>query len=195
MRKIKNKLLIILCIFVVIMPFWLVKGLCAEIEELTPTTASNLKISPSSNIFESVSTGSVSYIEMEVGYIYYITFDSDSVTSDRQIAISSDVPALNGVYTYLGSISNGNTFTYRPTQNSYFLCSYPTNVNAVTFTREKITSMDGAINDLVENVGANNLWSIFENAVQYIWVVVVAGFGFFIIRIIIKKLSKGKGGM
>ena len=187
----KKSLIVFILLFVIFSFFSCVR---ADTETLEASTASNLKISSNSNVFESVSGGSVSYVSMEVGYIYFITFSSQSSTSDRQVAISSSAPSLNGVYTYLGTLSNNSTFTYRPTEDSYFLCSYPANSNAVTFTREKVGSMDTTVLELASVVSPNAVWGIFNISIKYILIAVGVALGCYIIFKLIRRLSKGKSG-
>lgn len=52
--------------------------------------------------------------------------------------------------------------------------------------------MGDAITSLSSTVSANALWGVFADAIPYISVVVLAGFGFYLIRRMIKGLSKGK---
>ena len=52
--------------------------------------------------------------------------------------------------------------------------------------------MDNAVSTLAGTVSSDALWGVFASAVPYIAVVVLAGFGFYLIRRMIKGLSKGK---
>lgn len=52
--------------------------------------------------------------------------------------------------------------------------------------------MTNAVNTLATTVSADALWGVFAQAIPYISVVVLAGFGFYLIRRMIKGLSKGK---
>lgn len=52
--------------------------------------------------------------------------------------------------------------------------------------------MDNAVNTLASTVTADALWGVFADAIPYISVVVLVGFGFFLIRRMIKGVSKGK---
>lgn len=54
------------------------------------------------------------------------------------------------------------------------------------------TGMDNAITALSSTVSAASLWSVFTSAVPYISIVVISGFGFYLVRKMIKGLSKGK---
>lgn len=52
--------------------------------------------------------------------------------------------------------------------------------------------MNTAVSTLATTVSAESLWGVFADAVPYIAVVVVVSFGFYLIRRMIKGLSKGK---
>lgn len=59
--------------------------------------------------------------------------------------------------------------------------------------REGVASgMTNAISTLSTTVSADALWGVFANAVPYIGVVVLVGFGFYLVRRMIKGVSKGK---
>lgn len=52
--------------------------------------------------------------------------------------------------------------------------------------------MTNAISTLSTTVSSDALWGVFANSVPYIGVVVLVGFGFYLIRRMIKGVSKGK---
>lgn len=52
--------------------------------------------------------------------------------------------------------------------------------------------MSNTVGQLATTVSADALWGVFGDAVPYISVVVLAGFGFYLVRRMIKGLSKGK---
>lgn len=52
--------------------------------------------------------------------------------------------------------------------------------------------MENAVSTLATQVSANALWGVFADAIPYVSVVVLVGFGFFLIRRMIKGVSKGK---
>lgn len=52
--------------------------------------------------------------------------------------------------------------------------------------------MSNAVGKLATTVSADALWGVFADAIPYISVVVLVAFGFYLIRRMIKGLSKGK---
>lgn len=52
--------------------------------------------------------------------------------------------------------------------------------------------MANAVTTLSTTVSADALWGVFATAVPYISVVVLVGFGFYLVRRMIKGVSKGK---
>lgn len=169
----------------------------ADTEQISPDgTVTGIVINPNSNVFVSNqgSTRHTGYVSVDKDYIYYIKNTSSS--TPVYIASSNEIPSLGGTYNFIYTLDVGNTYTYRPT-GDYLYFDFTTNVtnSYPLITREKLGSMGSAVNDLVDNVGVNNLWSVFEIAIDYIWVVVLVAFGIFIITRLIMRLSRGKEGM
>lgn len=52
--------------------------------------------------------------------------------------------------------------------------------------------MNNAVTTLATSVSADALWGVFASAIPYISVVVLVAFGFYIVRRMIKGISKGK---
>lgn len=52
--------------------------------------------------------------------------------------------------------------------------------------------MENAITALNTSVSAGSLWGVFADAIPYVGTVVVVGFGFYLVRRMIKGMSKGK---
>lgn len=52
--------------------------------------------------------------------------------------------------------------------------------------------MSAAVNTLATTVTANALWGVFADAIPYISIVILVAFGFFLIRRMLRGLSKGK---
>lgn len=57
---------------------------------------------------------------------------------------------------------------------------------------EGVNGMNEAITTLSSTVSSASLWGVFASAIPYISVVVLTGFGFYLIRRMIKGLAKGK---
>lgn len=53
-------------------------------------------------------------------------------------------------------------------------------------------NMANAVTTLATTVSSDALWGVFANAIPYISVVVLVAFGFYLIRRMLKGLSKGK---
>ena len=52
--------------------------------------------------------------------------------------------------------------------------------------------MENAVNKLCTTVTADALWGVFADAIPYISVVVLVAFGFYLVRRMLKGVSKGK---
>lgn len=187
--KLKNKLLILLCVFVVLFPFWCVRGLCADTETVTGERINGVAIYPNNNYFVENNSTFVICFQIEKGYKYTLT---NVAGVSRDIVFSHDLPSPNVVYDFIKSLPNGESYSFILDDNSYFYISGTS--GSYQMTREKLSSMNGAVSDLVDNVGFDSIWNIFDISIKYILVVVVFAFGVFIIFKIIKMNSKGKQG-
>lgn len=151
--------------------------------------------SPSRNYFTSNTNGSVAYIQVEQGYIYTITNNSNY---EFYLYSCNDVPTLNGTYELVSQIPIGGSYSLRVVDDSYIYISTASLSPGWDFdrylpmTRLKIGSMDGTVNDLVDNVGINQIWDIFGSGVDFVYVVVLVAFGIFLVAFAIRKISKGK---
>lgn len=52
--------------------------------------------------------------------------------------------------------------------------------------------MANAVTTLATSVSADALWGVFASSIPYISVVVLVAFGFYLVRRMIKGISKGK---
>lgn len=188
--KLKNKLLILLCFFVVIFPFCCVAGLCADTESVTGQKINGVTINSNNNYFTENTNTFVMCFEIQKGYKY--TFTNNAGVS-RDIVFSHDLPAVNVTYDFIKSLPNGESYSFIVNDDTYFYISGTSGSYIVT--REKLSSMTGAVSDLVSNVGVDNIWNIFDISINYIVVVVLFVFGCYIIFRIIKKVSRGKEGL
>lgn len=188
--KTKKILFILLCLFVILFPFWCVRGLCAETENVEYDIVNNLSIYYTRNYFNTSTVSNTGYFELEKGYIYYIT----KTTGSCSLATSNDIPDVNVLYDYIGELNSPDTFSYISDNSNVYLYFCFSNDANVIVTREKIQGQVSAVQDLVDNVGINSIWSIFDISINYIVIVVVFALGCFIIFKLIKKVSKGKEG-
>lgn len=167
---------------------------CSELEEVDFSIVNGIRIRTDTNYFSSGDGSSyVGYLELEKGYIYHIS-KVNSGTSYAQVALCNNTPALNVPYNFLTAIAPGQSYSYIPSNDDYLIISFNTNSDGSTInvTREKIDSYEGAVSDLVDNVGVNQVWEVFGNGVDFIGVVVLVAFGLFLVVLAIKKVSKGK---
>ena len=60
---------------------------------------------------------------------------------------------------------------------------------------ENVVTMDTVISSLVTALSASNLWGIVGSVVPFLAVSVLFGLGFYLVKRIINKTKKAKGGM
>lgn len=166
-----------------------------EWEEVETTTVQGINVSSNSNYFYSSPNNIIRYFNIETGYIYKIEVIKD-LSSSRYLVGSSELPALNVPYNLLTSDLQhlGDTYTFIANGSNYAFLSYSPNADSsgITVSRQKIAGQSSAINDLVDNVGVNQLWGVFEGGIDFVGVIVLVAFGLFLVFLLIKKLSKGK---
>lgn len=161
-------------------------GFCSEVEDVTTTKINGLLLSTDYNYYTNNNGSSVTYFYAEKGYIYHIFLD---MTYGRISATSSAQPALNVPYTLLHTFGGGETYNYIPTDSCYVGLGTSDSWHV---TRERIPGQESAVDDLVNNVGVNQMWGVFENGIDFVGVVVLVAFGLFLVVLAIKKVSKGK---
>lgn len=182
---------IVACMFLIvtIINLLTLSVFCSEIENVDINSVSNLRITPSSNFFTSSVSLSVGYFPLEKGYIYHIT---NNGTTERFLATSSDIPAINVTYNYIGSINPNDSYDYICNNDDYLYFDF-SRTESVNITREKIVGYNEAIFGLVDNVGTSQIWGVFENGMSFVGVVVLVAFGLFLVVLAIRRVTKGKG--
>lgn len=96
------------------------------------------------------------------------------------------------VTTNYGDLLNGKVELVIP-EDGYLIVSTSAYATSNMFKFSNLSeSLDGAVNGLVNNVGFNQIWGVFDNGINFIGVVVLVGFGLFLVALLIKKVSKGK---
>lgn len=159
---------------------------CVENEDVSLQVVNGLYISGSSNFFKSDSGRVVAYFFTEPGYIYHIHFSNWA-----HCASFTGVPELNKPYNYIGIFSPNSSFDYLSTNSNVLSFGFSDNPAVISVTREKLTDMEGTVKILSNDVGTNQFWNTFTLAIPFILIVVIVVLGFFIIRRLLKKDSKG----
>lgn len=197
--KLKNKLLILLCVFVVLFPFCLVSFSFADTEDPIIDIKNDTTMSQDGTL-KNVTGFTTYFLTIEDGYYYDILLTSSGTTpSDNGIRIGYTNSQDYGADVYNYAIVNGS---YHVIINSndfdYFYFDFGNLAYGVstsyTINKYKLSNMNNAVDNLVENVGPNAIWSIFDISINYIFIVVLAAFGIFIIGLVIRKITKGKEG-
>ena len=60
---------------------------------------------------------------------------------------------------------------------------------------EELTGMDNVISTLTTSLSAANLWGIVGSVVPFLAISVLFGLGFYLVKRILNKTKKAKGGM
>lgn len=60
---------------------------------------------------------------------------------------------------------------------------------------EEVVGMEAVITSLTTSLSATNLWGIVGNVVPFLAVSVLFGLGFYLVKRILNKVKRAKGGM
>ena len=179
-------------ILVILVIFNIGSCFASETESVNLDTIQNVVAVANSNAFVSTSGNSSLYFLAEKGYRYNINV-VNSFQNSRLVVTSSAMPSVNVEYNILYYLQNeGDNYVFNSYSDQYITISSNVPSGYIVVTRERIENMNGAIGDLVSNVGPQQLWGVFESGIDFIGVVVLVAFGLFLIVLLIKKLSKGK---
>lgn len=196
--KFKNKLLIILCLIVLILPFYLITfSYGAEFDDYTSVSYIDTIPSLASNVSNTkfYTFGSFNGYVYDISNTDYLIINS-SESYDIDFAFSIDYPAIGVSYYEPYKVLPSTTYYIDLTDKNYNYFVVSTNkANDVFSVKTKNNGMIESVDGLVNNVGINSLWNIFDISVNYIVVVVLFAFGVYIIFRIIRKISKGKEGL
>lgn len=187
--KIKKISFILLMLFILLFPFWCISGFCSETETVQGEQIIGITVNENSNYFIENSNSSIVAFPIEKGYRYNIINNS---TTNRGIVFSSERPAVNVLYDFIKTLAPSESYSFIVNNDTYFYISGA--VANYTMTREKVSSMQGSVEDLVNNVGFNQLWDTFSSSIPMISVCAIFVFGFVIVTFLYLKLSKGKAG-
>lgn len=161
----------------------------ADVETLEFDGVSSVSITTNYNYF--VSGGRTAYLKLDKGYRYTVSV----LSSSYRYAFSNDVPAPDVLF-YNSSVMRTSSPVSIIADDNFTYLFFDVSVGAdsldnFVITREYIPSYSGVNNLLVENVGVSQFWDIFTLSIPFILIVVIVVFGFFIIRRLTKKESKG----
>lgn len=162
---------------------------CFADENIEITKISGIAVGTNSII--SASSGSIGYAFLEPGYTYQFYNASLGV---RHICFTKEIPFL-GLDDIIGFavVQVGETYTFSvPYDTSYVVFDYSWFNDSSTLTKLETTVMYQTVLDLIKNVGINNIWDTFSISLPYVGIVVLSGFGFYLIFHNIKEISKGR---
>lgn len=187
--KLKNKLLILLCCFVIVFPFWCVRGFCAYI--INPYSINDWSLS-GQTVVERPGRKFIQY-NVIAGETYTINFDP---ASNPQLILrnnSDDYFKVGDVTTTIFTLTNLDTFTFKvPNNVSVIGVITPYSTTSSLYMTNYDNAMQYGVDKLPKDI---DIWNIFDISINYIVIAVLVAFGFFIITRVIKKISKGKEGL
>ncbi len=181
-----KKILIISIIFII-----LLSGFCFGSTPLTPVRVEGLAPNSDATSFVSNYYYDSYYYYLRLGHTYRFYTDD---TGSLRIISSKDVPDVGVSCSFYSTVGPNSEFTYTVTDDTYFYFTTYTHEQPYFLFCEDITPnvMNSTVTQLAFYVSNTNLWGVFKLAIPYILIVVIVVFGFYLIRRMIKGLSKGK---
>lgn len=110
------------------------------------------------------------------------------------IGLSDTLPAVGQSVDRIGYVSSSEniySFSFISNDYSYAYCNISWLPSSFTVERVPV-GFKIAISGLIDSITSNDLWSVFSNAIPYILVVVLVGFGMYLITHAIREISKGR---
>lgn len=166
-------------------------GYCSEEEILTVNVASNLAINSSTGVFQNSDSLNVYYVEMEPGYVYKIT---NSSSASRRVGLANSVSLGSSVYSY-ALLGRNESYSVNGSTSYLYVVGASTDSTSLVFTREKLEGLTNFVDNVAYSLSYGNLSGVFDKAVPILAISVLFGFGFYLIRRIINKSKKAKGGV
>lgn len=144
----------------------------------------------------------LSFSEPTYGYSFQLQAGSTyRVTADRSeiyYCFLSEFP-VEGLSASSLKFNEPGSFEFvADSDSSLYFYNYSSSPQAINYLKvQKVvpSGISTAVESLVDNVGVNSIWNTFEIALPYVGVVVIAGFGFYLIFHNIKEISNGKENM
>lgn len=195
--NLKNKLLICLCCFVLILPFYLVT-FCYADDDISPIPSKYF--AKFTGVLEEQPNVLAYYFPVEFGHTYTIDFDISNPNEYLRVLYTSDLPSEGTEFFEYKALPTGiHSYTFNSFVDGYmyfyfYTYNYDSNVLTINSIKDVTSVQSNVVVSLVHNVGISQIWDIFDISINYIVVVVLVAFGLFIIFKLIKKVSKGKQG-
>lgn len=176
--------------------------------------SSDLFFDTSSGQFQSDDDFSVVYFDLVEGHNYTLTYDTSYwPTQDVQGAskfygiLSTQEPSagVSGDLIMTANLTSygSGSFTFVAPDNGYLVFSVSAiynfyqyfDSNCLTLVDNSSDVMQNSVDSLVNNVGQEQIWSIFDTGIPIALLVVLVAFGIFIIGFASRKIQKGKMGI
>lgn len=162
-----------------------------ETETLTATTVQSLNMNSSNDHFTSGSQ-TIAYYPIEKGYRYTIYNDSTSV--NLLCAFSNEVPAVDVSYFNLFQLNKNGSYSFVSNHVGYLYVDIQHN-SKISVTREPVEGMNGFVQDISMYLSVNNLSSVLNFVVPILAISVLLGLGFYLIKRLLNRIKRTKGGI
>lgn len=132
----------------------------------------------------------IDYISTESGYLYTIIMNS---TVPQKVYVTINSPSLGSDITSVVTLQPGESYSFIGSSN-YYLVVHGGQTYVISATRTPINGINGAVDDLVDNLTLDKLWGGFKNAVPLIAIGSLFTLGFIVFKVATRNTSKHKSG-
>lgn len=165
-------------------------NLCFAVESIEYSIASGVGIDVTNEVFIS-STGSTGYFEIEPGYRYSIL---NSSGFRRILAFSSQVPNVGDNLHFIQYLENGDVYTFNSSEAKYIYFDMYAS-GGFSVTREKLEGMTGFVDNLAYDLSYFNLSGVLFFVVPIMSIAILVGLGFYLLKRLLNKIKRAKGGV
>lgn len=137
----------------------------------------------------------IGVVSIEPGYTY--TFSASSLGSSKRIFFGDDYSLGTQLYNQQ-TIDVGTDFVFTANSVGYLFfvgVAGSSSANLGTITRTPIEGMTGTIDNLVYTLSFNNLWGIVGFVVPILGIAILLVLGFYLIKRLINRIKRTKGGV
>lgn len=138
------------------------------------------------------STGSVGYFEIEPGYVYHF---KNTLSSNVKVACFSNVVPYVGLGVEPFEISAQSTFDITYSNYNYLYFDFSNGASGFEVTREPLQGMTNFVDNIAYSLSIGDLSQVWVLVVPIIAISVLLGLGFYLLKRLLNRIKRAKGGV
>lgn len=166
-------------------------NMCFAAENIEYSVISGVAVDHASDFFVS-SSSNLGYIEIEPGYLYSVSVSSPS--GDRWAAFSDSIAVAGEPCFDRRIIARDSSFSFSYSDYSYLYFNINSNAY-VTITREPLQGMTSFVDNMAYSLSIGDLSQVWVLVVPIIAISVLLGLGFYLLKRLLNRIKRAKGGV